>query len=632
MFSELPGWVQRLVQVSELIILVTLCIGIGFAVHLYKKRFEPTQISALRGFAIGATSALGYIWLVRPLLGLPMRNSIFSTVDSSPRSLFIWGAITVVLLSGVWFWLYLEVVKYQATISVQVAQQNRTAASVNFLNSLTMPQPLWVPAMQAFNQFYDKFIGIRQIDPSTYARKVSKLAHYLPPHALLAHDESADAKPWGHYILEWSEANPRETNTGIDDMDAVGDLWDGINKIGIKLAIPESMRNEHHQIVANPGHGKTTCLTNMILDDLSGDAALVVIDSQGDMIKKLAPHIPIERLILIDPETCPPALNIFAGRVEGEKGIADALELFSYIFSSVGQPLTGKQSMVYRALSRLCMEIPGASIHTMRELLTESGTTNYQSVIATLGPTSRSFFEQYDAVKNNQYRDTRAEILVRMDTILLEGTFSDMVGATSMRLNIPAALEEGKVILINTNSSLLKDASSVFGRIFIAQILQHVRSRPEGNRKRVYLYCDEFADYADDSKMLSDCFSQGRKYELAMVICFQLLAPLPEKFRAFISSCTAIKFAGGVSALDSRTLAAQMRTTPELIDAQPKGSFLASFKGIGVLPWKVDFDRLDRLPRPPEHALQAIEALMREQYGVEPKPPGSPAEEIKDSW
>jgi hypothetical protein len=79
--------------------------------------------------------------------------------------------------------------------------------------------------------------------------------------------------------------------------------------------MPFSARFEHTHIVAGSGHGKTQLLQQMILKDLNklaeGQGSVVVIDSQGDLLRNIVTLS--ERLVLIDPTDIdhPPALNLF---------------------------------------------------------------------------------------------------------------------------------------------------------------------------------------------------------------------------------------------------------------------------------------------------------------------------------
>ncbi len=92
------------------------------------------------------------------------------------------------------------------------------------------------------------------------------------------------------------------------------------------VTVTQSARFEHTHVLGGTGHGKTQLLQYLIHHDIyeAGDTKLsiVVIDSQGDMIRKLsrmdvlspALENPLsERLIIIDPSDVehPPALNLF---------------------------------------------------------------------------------------------------------------------------------------------------------------------------------------------------------------------------------------------------------------------------------------------------------------------------------
>ena len=65
-------------------------------------------------------------------------------------------------------------------------------------------------------------------------------------------------------------------------------LFEGV----LPFTIPTAARFEHHHIVAGSGHGKTQTLQYLIGNDLDaverGEASVVVLDSQGDLIKTIS--------------------------------------------------------------------------------------------------------------------------------------------------------------------------------------------------------------------------------------------------------------------------------------------------------------------------------------------------------
>ena len=105
--------------------------------------------------------------------------------------------------------------------------------------------------------------------------------------------------------------------------------------------------------------------------------ALVIVDSQGDMLEKIQ-RLEIfardpDRLIIIDPEF-DPALNMFDmasdrhadySPIVREQVQAGIIELYTYIFGAIASELTAKQGTAFAFVVRLMLSIPGATFHTL---------------------------------------------------------------------------------------------------------------------------------------------------------------------------------------------------------------------------------------------------------------------------
>jgi hypothetical protein len=353
-------------------------------------------------------------------------------------------------------------------------------------------------------------------------------------------------------------------------------------------------------VAASTGYGKSQLFQSMILADKETDDALIVKDSQNDLINKLATRLP--NPLLIDPIACPPALNIFK--------LGDPA-LLEYVFGALDAKMTSKQSMVYRFLCRHIIKEDG----TISDLLAilQDPARDYTPE----NEAARAFFAEYRNPKGD-YRDTRQEIMRRLLTLMEKDTFNTMLTAPDLRVNIAEAIEQGRTVLINTAKADTGNAgAALFGRFWLALVLQTVM---KGTRKRVNLYVDEFADYASDD--LETIFTQSRKYNLAMTCAFQSLAQLPDRLKAIMASNTSIKFAGGVSAEDRNNLARQMDCEPEFIGKARRGTFAAWFRDIGTVYYPVEFGRLEKLPEITN--LSAIREDMRKKYGALPHSPTPP--------
>ncbi|WP_323771755.1 helicase HerA domain-containing protein [Antarctobacter sp.] len=251
--------------------------------------------------------------------------------------------------------------------------------------------------------------------------------------------------------------------------------------------IPENRRFEHTHIVAGSGHGKSQTLQYFIGRDLEevarADKTVIVIDSQGDLIGNLlrARTLPPERIVLIDPEDIgyPVSLNLFSvgqerladyGDLERERLTNSIIELYDFVLGSLlSAGMTAKQNVVFRYVTRLMFHIPDATIHTLRELMEPGGTEKYRDQIAKLEGTPRRFFEtEFDS---REFTNTKTQVLRRLYGVLENQTFERMFSHPQSKFDMFTEMNAGKLILINTSKSLLKEqGTEIFGRFFIALI------------------------------------------------------------------------------------------------------------------------------------------------------------------
>lgn len=409
----------------------------------------------------------------------------------------------------------------------------------------------------------------------------------------------------------------------------------------LPFVIPQATRFEHHHIVAGSGHGKTQTLQYLIANDLDavagGAASIIVLDSQGDLIRTIsqlqqfAPGEPLhERICIIDPADVeyPVSLNLFDVGIdrlknypmlERERLTNSILELYDFVLGSLlSAEMTQKQNVVFRYVTRLMLHIPDATIHTLRELMEPGSEAKFASHIRKLHGTARQFFDT--EFPSREFADTKKQVLRRLWGILENQTFERMFSHPRSKLDLFAEMNAGKVILINTAKDLLKETGTeIFGRFFIALIAQAAQERavlPEKQRLPTFVYIDEAADYFD--RNIGIILSQARKFNVGMVLAHQYLGQLDGKLQDAFAANTAIKFAGGVSNKDARALAPMLGCAPEFIEAQPKGAFAASVRGLTstALPLRFPLGHMEKLPRMSRAERQSLQETMRARYAV----------------
>ncbi len=409
----------------------------------------------------------------------------------------------------------------------------------------------------------------------------------------------------------------------------------------IDFTIPTKARFEHHHIVAGSGHGKTQTLQYLIAQDLeaviAGNRTVIVIDSQGDLIKNIS-NLAVfgpggalhDKITIIDPTDVeyPVSLNMFDVGVERlksydalerERLTNSILELYDFVLGTLlDAGMTQKQSVIFRYVTRLMLHIPDATIHTLRELMEPGAEKLFADDIAKLTGSARRFFDTEFAGK--EFVQTKQQVLRRLWGILENQTFERMFSHPRSKLDLFSEMNSGRVILINTAKDLLKEqGTQIFGRFFIALIAQAAQERatlPEHKRMPTMVYVDEAQDYFD--RNIGIILSQARKYSVGMVLAHQFLGQLDPKLQEAFGANTSIKFAGGVSAKDARSLAPMLYCDAGLIESQPKGSFAAHIKGVtkAARPLQFPFGYMEGLLQMDKGQRQGLRDQMRKGYAV----------------
>ncbi|TAJ36870.1 MAG: hypothetical protein EPO55_20305 [Reyranella sp.] len=451
---------------------------------------------------------------------------------------------------------------------------------------------------------------------------------------------------------------PGTPATRLADLFLEGTPWHAFALTPLPLSIPVAARFEHTHIVGGSGHGKTQLLQIQIVRDILESAndgrSVVVMDSQGDLLRTLgslavfAPGHPSglsERLMVIDPTDVeyPVALNMFDFKheeiaklplVERERILNGTIELFEYFFGALlGAELTARQGIVFKYLARLMLEIPDATVHTFRQLMEEGEA--FRPYMEKLPTTARAFFET--RFFDRSFNETKKQVLTRLWGVLSNATFDRMFSHPRSKVDMFSALQEGRIVFINTAKDLLKDeGAAILGRFFIALIAQAAMRRatiPAHERRPCFFYVDEAADYVDER--IGSLLNQARKYKVGMTLAHQNLDQLSATLRASFASSTSIKLVGGVSTKDAAAFASEMHTDADFIRAQRKRKAETSFacyvrnvtpQALGIT---VPLGTVEQLPTMTAADQEALRVANRKRYCVPlaevPEPQGIPA-------
>ena len=386
----------------------------------------------------------------------------------------------------------------------------------------------------------------------------------------------------------------------------------------LPFPIPQESRFEHALICAGSGWGKTQTLQRFIYDDIKNNKSVCVIDSQGDLIRNILRLRDKNDVVLIDPTDIdhPPCLNMFDVKlsddpVERERILNGTVELYQYLFGGLlGAELTMKQGALFGFIARLLISIPGATIHTLIDLM-EHG-ERYREHINRLTGTGRRFFETQ--FFHRKFSATKDQIISRLYGVLGIPTLDRIFSHKQNKVNFFEAMNSGKIILINTAAGFLgQEGCSIFGRFFIAMLLQAALRRSETaltERTPCFLYIDEAYQYFDEQ--METLFNQARKYRLGITIACLHLDQFPVRLRSSVMTSTAIKLAGGLNASDEHIFASALRVEKKALQSVRKypdaSEFVCSVRNVTdhAVKVTVPFFAMELAPELDDEEMEAV--------------------------
>jgi protein involved in plasmid replication-relaxation/type IV secretory system conjugative DNA transfer VirD4/TraG family protein len=345
----------------------------------------------------------------------------------------------------------------------------------------------------------------------------------------LVHFPASDADTVETISAKQSEPPPLYTQTGI----ILGTSQAGGRTEVVTL--PEPVRDRHVYMLGRTRSGKSTLITNMIVQGIIRGEGLCVVDPHGDLVEGLLDYIPSERVvdtIYIDltDASHPIPLNIL--------NTSDPNNVALLVDDVVGtfKRLVDSSTWGYR----------------MENIL--------RSAVATLvrAPFPTNFFDLAKLLKDENYRrsilqhisyeplrefwetdfptlpkDAIQPLIQRMNRFADFPVLYAMLSNPESRLNFDEVMQQKKILLVNLSSGRIgEDNSKLIGCLLISQLqLAAMRRASIAPERRVpfSLYADEFQNMivAPFDKILSE----AGKYRLRLIVAHQFISQLDEKTR-----------------------------------------------------------------------------------------------------
>ena len=354
--------------------------------------------------------------------------------------------------------------------------------------------------------------------------------------------------------------------------------------------IPEETRFSGTWICSPQGRGKTTLLHTLVMRDLEKDASVILMDSKGDLLGPISQlkHLK-DRLIIIDP-TNPIAINPLD---VPKQNIRTAVAHLEYIFSALLEAkITPKQQALFRSVLRaLLIAFPNPTLETFRDVIA-NGVASYRSCLTKLPPDLQEFFaKEFD----RDYDTTRNELIWRLRLLMENDVIRAMFSAPVSKFNIGAAMDAGKVIIINNSQALLDaDGAEFFGRFFIGQVWAAATARslrPASQKKPCYFYIDECQTVIRRDKKVAAIIDECRSQKIALHLSHQRMKQIEDADVLSAMSNCAIRITNSDD--EAKAFAPVMRCEESFLHALTRGCFAVFVRDLTKHPFLISVYPVD---------------------------------------
>ena len=305
----------------------------------------------------------------------------------------------------------------------------------------------------------------------------------------------------------------------------------------VKFGIKPNDRRRHFYIIGKTGMGKTTLLENMAIQDIQSGKGVGIVDPHGEFAEKILDFVPSHRVndvIYFNPADLdyPIALNVIE-KVDSEHRhlIASGLVgVFKKLWAETWGP---RLEYLLRNSILALLEYPGSTLLGIMRILVDK---DYRKkVIEKISdPVVKSFWaDEFSKYPDRFMAEAVAPIQNKVGQFLTSPLIRNIVGQTRSAINIREAMDTNKIFIMNLSKGRIgEDNSALLGAMLITRLQLAAMSRidiPEQERQDVYLYVDEFQNFATES--FATILSEARKYRLDLILAHQYITQMTEPVR-----------------------------------------------------------------------------------------------------
>lgn len=335
--------------------------------------------------------------------------------------------------------------------------------------------------------------------------------------------------------------------------------------------VSQEIRDTHFYVIGASGSGKTRFLETLAKQDMENGLGFGVVDPHGDFTEDIKgylyffhknnPEFLHDRVVLIDPTNKEKVVAFNPLEItKGESAASIASEL-TEAFKKIWHDAWGARMEDLLKNTLIALIQNNLTLAELPLFLTDTEVRRKILEKVEHG-VSRQYFQRFNSLPRRTQDEWAESTLNKVNAFLFDDNIRQMLACPKSSFNLREIIDDGKILLVKLDKGRLKGSADLLGSLLLAKIQAAAFSRtdtPELQRKKFYLYIDEFQNFATESFITM--LGEARKYRLALILAHQNLAQLPTTLRASILSNCGLQAYFRISRDDSNILAKESLTS-----------------------------------------------------------------------
>jgi hypothetical protein len=307
----------------------------------------------------------------------------------------------------------------------------------------------------------------------------------------------------------------------------------------VPVRFASSDRARHCYVIGATGTGKSTLLSNMVLQDIRDGAGVCVLDPHGDLQADLMSAIPGSRaadvipIDLADPDRAI-GLNLLEARGSSSRqqvsfAINEILSMFWRLYASIPESMgPAFEQYMRNTLMALAENSRGAG--TLADVMLFYENQDFRNAVlgSCSNPAAVSFFRGIAAKTTGEasFQNIAPYITNKLNRFVGSDYVRPIIAQSRSTLDLRECMDTGKVLLVNLNKGALGGTEcSLVGMLLLAKIFSAALERagqPRADRRPFHLYVDEAQNFL--TPIVGSILAEARKFGLTMTLANQNFA------------------------------------------------------------------------------------------------------------